>query len=315
MSASTVWDPFDGEINVRAGTTKTASSTPFASIVRHLESIATLGILAGFAILFYAIITGTNFIPGIAVVTACFGLLFGGQAIGGLEKNRLIRLNNAVIRLGFSFGGKIADQRLSQIRHRASALFKLRVGGSIPLIVTDEFWGRTDKDIPFWAGVSVVASTSVLGGPRANVAIDPKTVHGETTFLVVGYSLDRDTRVHVEILPEFLTAAGPFDRDIKTESTEFNRHYNIRLTPQDGEKVDERQSTTALLQVLTPAFQATLIGLAESYAARVIIDRDTVFFGGYRNVQSTDETALAEALQTTLADFAHAATSFKKYAE
>jgi len=79
--------------------------------------------------------------------------------------------------------------------------------------------------------------------------------------------------------------------------------------------VSEQQATSGLLQVLTPAFQVVLIGLAELYAARVIVDHDTVFFGGYRNILTTDEAALEALLQTAIEDFADAATAFKTYAE
>ena len=133
-------------------------------------------------------------------------------------------------------------------------------------------------------------------------------------IMIAAYPLERDTGVTVSLFPEFKTPLGPLEFDIQTESVEFNNIFNIRLEAKDGEKT-ARTMSAKLLQVLTPAFQATLIELAEHFSTRIIIKGSTVYFAGYKNLVSTDQTEIEHLLQVTVAAFSEAAVSFKRYAE
>jgi len=307
-----VWDPIDGQVTAQAATTADVRPHPLDGLVRILNGPVLLAMLAGFGV---GVLSDTWRIYGLAVFCLGFVFFFLGDRLTGATANSTARMRNALAANGMLGGTAIPQVKIGALAGRIRSLMQLRIGGSIPLVLSHEAWGKTADDIPFWMGLSVMQSAAYAGGPKANVRPEGGGAHGETAMFIVAYQLDRDTRVRAEVMPEFATALGPFDRDIKTESTEFNRKFNVRLTRSEGEPVAEQVATAALLQALTPAFQSVLIDLADRYSARVIIDHDTVFFGGYRNMQTTEEAALASLLQQAIADFANAATTFKIYVE
>lgn len=313
-----VWDPVDGEAKATMPEPMEYRKHPLEGFVRSLSGPMILLALVGFGIGIAAMSFGwlSEIWGVIGFGMFAFGLCFVlfGSGLTQMGKNQRALIANAIRASGFVGGTKMDEAKIRRLAERIKSLLVLRVGGSVPIILEYELWGKTQKDVPFWMGMSLTTST---GGQRskANVSHDATSSHGEFAMFIVAYRLDRDTRIHAEIMPEFATAKGPLDKDVKTESTEFNAKFNIRLRKEDGKDVGEGVSSAALLQVLTPATQATLIGLADTYAARVIIDRDTVFFGGYRNFQTTDHTALERLLTKAIEDFAEAATAFKRYAE
>ncbi|MEO1641330.1 MAG: hypothetical protein AAFU41_19015 [Pseudomonadota bacterium] len=309
---TTVWDPIEDQVVASVPDASQITQHPLDGFFRMLSLPILLGMMIGF---FVGVFSETWRFYGLGFFCLGFVVFFAGDAITGREKKSAARITNAVAANGFLGGTKIPEAKVGKLARRIRSLMTLRVGGSIPLVLEHELWGETAADIPFWMGMSVIQSTVYGKGPKANIRSPQSGAHGEFASFIVAYQLDRDTRIRAEIMPEFATAVCPLDRDIKTESTEFNAKYNIRLTMSAGEEVDAQTATAELLQVLTPAFQTVMIGLAETYAARVIIDHDTVFFGGYRNMQTTDEAALAALLQQAIVDFADAATAFKTYAE
>ena len=305
MSAR-VWDPIEGEVKAAVPQPRAITQNRFAGVLRFLSLPMLIITLAGFCI---AVFSERLMVHGIAIATAGFVFLLFGDKLSGSSSNRAARIVNAARAAGHLGGTRLDKPKIARLAGRIRNLMVVRLGASIPLILQHEIWGQTKSGIPFWMGLSLNASRAFAGGPKANVRVDPGQSHGEVAMFVVAYKLDRDTGIRAEIMPEFVTAKGPLDRDIKTESVEFNRKFNIRLREDDGAgKMD-------LLRVLSPATQVVFIGLADAYAARAIIDGDTVFFGGYRNFQTTDDRALQALLTQAVDDFAEAATAFKTYAE
>ena len=166
--------------------------------------------------------------------------------------------------------------------------------------------------LPVWPGAMAAESVTLFGHPKQTATAGPAAVHGDVAMMIAGYALDRDTGVGVRIMPDFVTAIGPLDRDIKTGSVAFKARFTLRMAMADGTVVGHR-TTVELLRVSTPAFQATLIDLADGFAARVIVDRDTAFVAGFRNLQTQDDTEMRGLVQDAIAAFA-AAVSFKRCA-
>jgi len=308
----TVWDPIESQAKATVPETAGYVSHPLASLVRSLTVPMLIVCLIGF---FTAVFSEAWRYYGIGAATFGFVFILFGSEQTGQNKNILARIANATRAAGHLGGTNLPKGKIAKLATRIKPLLVLRAGASIPIVLEQEIWGQTASGVPFWMGLSLMQSQAYFGGPKAAVRADPTTTHGETAMFVVAYKLDRDTQIHAEIMPEFVTAKGPLDQDVKTESTEFNAKFHIRLRRENGRDVKKGVSNAALLQVLTPATQATLLGLADTYAARVIIDRDTVFFGGYRNFQTTDNDALQRLLTQAIDDFAEAATAFKRYAE
>lgn len=309
----TFWDPFEGsQTPAPQGPGKVGPKWVLPDFLKRLELPLLLLAFPAFAI---AAFSDTYRFYGVAAFTIGIG---GGLAINHFsdaEGTLRRRLQAAVEALGFGFRGTLPEGRLGTIRRRIPEIFKLRVGGSIPLVVSSEMWGTSPAGIPLWLGAAALQSAAFFGGPKQDRSVGPETIYGNTVMMVAGYRLERDTGIRVLIMPEFVTAIGPLDRDIKTESVEFNSRFNIRMSMIDGETAVPDAATADLLRVLTPAFQTTLIDLADRFAARVIVDRDTVFFAGYQNLRALEPDQLTELVKSAVDRFAEAAISFKHYAE
>jgi len=251
---------------------------------------------------------------GVAMATLGIAGGFAIQHFTGSARERLFRLQSAAKALGYVFRAKIPGQRMATIQRNAPEMFKLRVGGSIPLILESEMWGTAQTGNSMWMGLGVHASAALFGGPRQTETTPDAAVQGNVIMMIAAYKLERDTGARIVLMPENVGAIGPMDRDMKTESVDFNRAFNIRVTGRHS-KENLDQMTANVLRVLSPAFQTTLLDLSEHYAARVIVDGDTVFFGGFRNLQSLEEDVLKNFVQQTVTRFADAAVSFKHYAE
>ncbi|MEM1047439.1 MAG: hypothetical protein AAGL24_14875 [Pseudomonadota bacterium] len=309
----TYWDPFEGtQTPALPAPEKGASKWVLPDYLKKLELPLLLLAFPAFAV---AAFSDTYRFYGVAAFTIGVG---GGLAINHFsdaEGTLRRRLQAAADALGFAFRGLMPDGRLGTIRRRVPELFTLRIGGSIPLVISTEMWGESPSGVPLWLGAAALQSAALFGGPKQDRSVGPETMFGNTVMMIAGYRLERDTGIRVLIMPEFVTAIGPLDRDIKTESVEFNAKFNIRMSMADGQSAVPDEATADLLRVLTPAFQATLIDLADRFAARVIVDRDTVFFAGYQNVRALDADLLTGLVRSSVDRFAEAAVSFKRYAE
>ncbi|MET1412858.1 hypothetical protein ABVF61_11355 [Roseibium sp. HPY-6] len=312
MSAQTTfWDPFEARIQPATETQLERTKPLLPASFKKLEVPFFLLSLPGFLL---AIFSESLRPLGFVLVTIGMGGGFAIDHFTGASKDRLNRLRSAAQHLGFRFRSKIPDVRMQKIRQQIPEIFKLRVGGSIPLVIESEMWGTAENGSPLWVGLGAHSSTALFGGPKQNTKSAGSGPQGNVVMMVAAYKLDRDARIRLVLMPENLSSVGPLDRDLKTESIAFNDAFNIRVTARDDEGQLDKVSVE-VLQVLTPALQTTLLDLADRFAARVIIDRDTVFFAGFRNLQGLDDTILQSFVKDAVAGFSEAAVSFKHYAE
>ena len=283
-----VWDPFEGQIVPPAGREVKPGQSLLPPVFKKLELPVFLISLPGFVLALFS----ESLRPlGMILATVGIGGGFAIQHFTGSAQDRLFRLQAAARAVGYAFRAKIPGPRMVEIQRKAPEMFKLRVGGSIPLILESEMWGIAEHGSPMWMGVGAHGSAAFFGGPRQNEKAPGSGAQGNVVMMVAAYKLDRDTGARIVLMPENFGAIGPLDRDLKTESVAFNKAFNIRVTGREtGDDLD--RMTVEVLQVLTPAFQTTLLDLSEHYAARVIVDGDTVFFGGFRNLQSLEEDVL-----------------------
>ncbi|WP_422041576.1 hypothetical protein [Roseibium sp.] len=312
MSAQTTyWDPFEARIQPAVEARLERAKPLLPASFKKLEVPLFLLSVPGFLLAMFS----DSLRPlGFVLVTVGMAGGFAIDHLTGASKDRLNRLRSAAETLGFRFRAKIPDIRLQKIRQQVPEVFKLRVGGSIPLVVESEMWGVAENGTPLWVGLGAHSSTALFGGPKQNTVSPGAGAQGNVLMMVAAYRLDRDASVRLVLMPENLSAVGPLDRDLKTESIAFNNAFNIRVTERKDQGRLDRLSVETL-QVLTPALQARLLDLADRYAARVIIDRDSVYFAGFRNLQSMDDATLHAFVQEAVGDFAEASVSFKHYAE
>lgn len=307
------WDPFEETISIAP---EPAPDYPKPIIPRwmgYLTGPLIIMALVGF-VLIVALPEPYGFIIGGAMfMLGCSGGIFLPKWSGVIFENKIM-LRNAADAMGFTYRETIPDERLEDIKGSLKDLFLLRVGGSIPLVISSEMWGTAQGNMPMWLGIAALQSQSFFGGPKQETSDGSKTSHGNVLMIIAAYELDRDTGAEIKLMPEFVQNIGPMDRDVKTESIEFNKHFNIRMRMLDGSAVPDT-ATVALFQVLTPAFQTTLNGLADEFAARVIIRGDTVYFGGFRNIRTADRKVMETNIKQIVARFAEASSSFKRYAE
>lgn len=308
---SSFWDPFEVRIQPPAQIVSAPPRPLLPASFKKLELPLFLLALPGFLL---AIFSESLRIFGFALVT--FGMA-GGFAIDhftGATQDRLRRLQSAADHLGFQFRAKIPAERLRKIRQKIPEIFKLRVGGSIPLVIESEMWGVAENGSPLWVGLGAHSSASLFGGPKQSSGAAGAASQGNVVMMVAAYSLDRNTGIRLVLMPESVGSIGPFDRDLKTESIAFNNRFNIRVTARDDQGALDRVSVE-VLQVLTPALQTTLLDLADRFAARVVIDGETVYFAGFRNLHGFDDAVLQTFVKEAITGFSEASVSFKHYAE
>jgi len=315
------WDPFEGTV-APDNAQKSERTARLPESFKKLELPLFLLSVPGFIL---AIFSESLRPYGFALVTVGMAGGFAVEHFTGAAADRLNRIWSAADRLGFRFRPEIPAQRLAAIRRAVPELFSLRIFGSIPLIIESEMWGADPDGNGLWLGVGAISSATFLGGPKQNdrsaagiamgtVGAKDGGIQGNLVMMIAAYRLERDTGIRLVLMPETVGAVGPLDRDLKTESVAFNKAFNIRVTARDDGGDLDRISMN-VLQVLTPAFQTTLLDLADRFAARVIVDRDIVYFGGYRNLQSLEDAVLRPFVEQAVAGFAEASVSFKRYAE
>jgi len=101
--------------------------------------------------------------------------------------------------------------------------------------------------------------------------------YGQFFSLLGAYRIDRKTGIRAVIRPENIVNRGPLDRDIKTESIQFNERFHVSGRPMT--KRDSRDVTQEVLQILTPATQASMLDLAARFHnLGFIVEDDVLFF-------------------------------------
>ncbi|MEO0496053.1 MAG: hypothetical protein AAF141_01610 [Pseudomonadota bacterium] len=315
------WDPFEGDVYVREDlslntSTQSVISSYFSNLSVLLLPVGLIGFCVGLLSHFHILQNSDLLIfGGFGAFGASIALILFIDSLTGTQKKSFQMLKRIADDAGFALRVHTSEARLSHIRARVGEFFTLRFASAIPLVVEAEMWGTSrHNSLPLWIGLSLGQSTSIGSGPKAQTVGTHGRSFGKTLMFIVGYELERDTQVRVQLFPEFKTPLGPLDIDIKTESVQFNSKYNIRLSSDGGKPIAKHMSAD-LLRLLTPAFQDTLIGLADRYATRIILDGNTVFFAGYHNLVSHDQNELERMVRQTLDQCTLAAVSFKKYAE
>ncbi|MHA7775767.1 hypothetical protein [Roseibium sp. M-1] len=302
MNASaTHWDPIKGEISIDTpDVSDIRAGVVLPAPVRRFLPIGAIAALLWTMV--QAIWTDAfPFVP-VAVTTVMFALFF----IAGELENRDGRQTKRRVELarknGWSYTGKLmervrefgtvrtsdgADRRTHLVKsERALAvekqvpeLTRLQVGSFVGAQFDGEFWGTSSKDgLPFWVAIGAM---DMEAGVAANAALRRDARGGAGGFgvffsLLGAYRIGRKTGVRAVIRPENLFNTGPLDRDIKTESISFNEAFHVSgtaTTPQGDEP------ELAVLRILTPAAQVTLLDLRERYhTVGFVVEDDVLFF-------------------------------------
>jgi hypothetical protein len=298
---ATHWDPIKGEISVitpdvshiRAGVVLPAPVRRFLPIGAILALLWTM-VQAIWTDIF-------PFVP-VAVTTVMFALFF----IAGELENRDGRQTKRRVELarknGWSYTGTLMErvrefgtvrtsdgadrrthlvksERALAVEKRVPELTRLEVGSFVGAQFDGEFWGRSSKDgLPFWVAIGAMDMET---GIAANAALRRDARGGTGSFgvffsLLGAYRIGRKTGIRAVIRPENLFNAGPLDGDIKTESMAFNEAFHVSgsaLHHQDAEP------ELAVLRILTPAAQVTLLDLRERYHnIGFVVEDDVLFF-------------------------------------
>ena len=317
--ARSYWDPIEGNIyaSIDPAFDRQARSYFPYWVSKWISALGLPIGLLGFVVGTLAHFMGNQIwmFIGIGAFSGSIALILLTDHLSGGKQKSLNTLKRAADKLKFQARAKIPDEKLRSLRSVVSEFFELKVASAIPLHIESELWGTSKKDqVPLWIGLSLIDSFSVLAGPQAQTVGKQGSNFGQCLMFITAYDLARDTGVRVQLFPEYKTPLGPLDIDIQTESVEFNRKYNIRLHSDTSQSKAEAMSAQ-LLQILTPAFQATLIDLADRFATRIIIDGKSVFFAGYHNLVSNKQSELDGMLGNLLEELSDAAVSFKKFAE
>lgn len=302
MSAPvTHWDPIKGEISIDTpDVSNIRASVVLPAPARRFIPVGAIAALLWTMV--QAIWTDAfPFIP-VTVTTVMFALFFIADALENRDGRQTKRRVEIARKNGWSYTGKLmervrefgtvttsdgADRRTHLVKsERALAvekcvpeLTKLQVGSFVGAQFDGEFWGTSSKDgLPFWVAIGAM---DMEAGIAANAALRLDSRGGTGGFgvffsLLGAYKIGRETGVRAVVRPENLFNAGPLDRDIKTESIAFNEAFHVSgraTTPQGAEP------ELAVLRILTPAAQVTLLDLRERYhTVGFVVEDDVLFF-------------------------------------
>lgn len=329
-----VWDPFGRERYLERAHVAKPLKPPIKlpdwakkllGKLADLMGLAVLfGVLSLFVILFFskewAALVGVSSIVGGGLISVIHHLL------GDNSHLLFERYRNLAKQKNWAFAIVTKDQ---EGRHKAfppgytflRPLTLPRLGQPLPLIPVAEFWGKTDQTaVPFWM---VVGSAGTYDSSRTRSTIAkniPRKAGNEgsrgVTFTVLtAYDLDRDSGIRAQLVAEAPKMESR--RDIQTESSQFNRIYNISVL--EGARGGSNQSDAAgkqnLLQLLTPATQDVMLRLWEKYRAQFVFDGATVYMSGYFSIMSDEDAVILAHFDELLEAFAEAVQSFKQYVE
>ncbi|TDQ60427.1 uncharacterized protein DUF3137 [Maritalea mobilis] len=175
----------------------------------------------------------------------------------------------------------VKSERAEKIEAEVPELTKVQVGAYVGAYFDGEFWGESREDsLPFWLALGSMQM-------EAGLAADPNLRrdnfggqggYGQFFSLLGAYKIDRKTGVRVVIQPENILHKGPLDRDIKTESMDFNDRFKI-----SGRYLDKGQSQHTpdleVMRILTPATQDAMLALHHRYhKVGFVLDDDVLYF-------------------------------------
>lgn len=319
---SPVWDPFAG-------------SLPFERqrVARPGEGVrlpgwigTALGLLAVVAAI--ALVVAFFWWPaawfGIPALAVSVAGMLGGDMLAGTAQTRDWRFYRVAEKNGWAFrliepevrhrhGARrvrAVDPLAARVYRHLPELCRPSPGQLIPLTFQAMYWGRTMSGLPFWLGLQQYEVDATLAVEALKKdGFGGRGLQGRLFNMAVAYDLDRDTGIRAHLLAETFDRDGW--RDIKTESVEFNRRFNIALA-------DDRTGgggSLALLRALTPATQSILIDLHDRYRVQLVIDGPTIYLSGQDRIMSEEDDVIAARFDALVRQFAEAAVSFKHFAE
>jgi hypothetical protein len=336
------WDPFDGNIDV---------VTPDISDIRKGVSLpiwvkrAPLPLaLIAMIWTFIAGFTGDQFpfFP-VAVTTVAFAAVFLVDALENVDGRRRFRRVNIARGKGWSYtdaflewqmartGGfdsdgdferrlrRVKPPRLEKIEAHIPELTTMQVGSFMGVRLDGEFWGKSEKDdLPLWIALGAMQIEAGLGTREMRRDTrGGRGGYGQFFSLLGAYQINRKTSIRAVIRPENIAHKGPLDRDIKTESVEFNDSFHISARP-----IDEQDTGVDLamdvLQILTPATQGTLLDLkARFHNVGFIVEGNVLFFMAQDKLvgENASQGGIDRLLPDIIAEFEAAKFSIKRYVE
>jgi hypothetical protein len=317
-----VWDPFAGTLPFQRQ--HVAEAEEGRDLPGWLNTaLGLLSVAGALAILVTFVWAPAAWFGVPALAVSVGGLILGNILSRSSEKRArmfflLAEKNDWAFRLiegpvQYESGGRkfrAVDPFSARAYEKIQELCRPRPGQLIPLQLEAMFWGNTRQDIPFWLGLQqfdVDASLAVEAIKKDNFG--GRAVRGKLFNMAVAYNLDRDTGIRAHLLAEAFNRDGW--HDLKTESVEFNRRFNIAIA--DDRSGDGGE--LALLRALTPATQAVLIDLRDRYHAQLIIDGPTIYLAGHDRIMTEENDVIAARFDALVEQFAEAAVSFKHFAE
>ncbi len=341
MSARRHWDPFEGEILVE---TPDASNTRQGVVLPiWLKRLPLPFALLGMVWTMVAGVMSDSFpIVPVAITTLAFGSIFLVEILENADGRRLVRRVSFAREKGWSYTGKFLEwqmartpvrdsegnyerrsqrvkpPRLEKIEARIPELTRLQAGSFMGVRLDGEFWGESEQDhMPLWVAVGAMQMEAGLGTPEMRRdARGGRGGFGQFFSLLGAYRIDRKTGIRAVIRPENIVNKGPLDRDIKTESIQFNERFHISGRPlSSGNGHDIAQD---VLRILTPATQAAMLDLETRFHnVGFIVDDDVLFFMAQDTLvgENASEGGIDRLLPGMLEEFEAAKLSIKRYVE
>lgn len=339
-SAITHWDPVEGELPIETpDISGIRKGIVLPSFIRRIPPIA-----AVVAIIWTVVAASTTnefpVVPLFATVIF-FAVMFLADKLENHEGRQMIRRVELARRKGWSYTGKLMErvmayqavsisdgierkatrvksERALAVETLVPELTKVQVGSFAGAQFDGEFWGRSTEDgLPFWVAIGEMQM-------EAGLAADPnlrRDAHGGkggfgVFFSLLGaYKLDRKTGIRAAIRPENLFNRGALDRDIKTESAEFNEAFHISGRGDAGKGAPVDQD---VLRILTPATQATMLDLLKRYhTIGFVVDDDVLYFMAQDKLVGTNAhpDRIDDLLADIIAEFETAKFALKRYVE
>lgn len=209
----------------------------------------------GYSILYISILIGPPFVAIILV-------LVGGPSTSIVEENIIKYI--LARDFGWKYSPIVSRERMNRACERFEEIF-LAKNGSSPLIIKDEFWG-VYKGVSFWAGGILHDKKFVYPGEEGGA------------YCVFGFKLPSslDARFLVETEKdhyEYKMKNKIEGRDIKTESTAFNKNFKVSYF---GDPDIEKPY---ILNILSPYILTTFVKIKKKLGDFVVLfAEDAVFF-------------------------------------
>ena len=341
-TTQTHWDPITGTIEVEtpdiSGIRKGLVIPPIVSRILLIAALVSIlcVMVEGF------VRDGFPFIT-VAVTTVIWAIFLGATHLENEDGRKTIRRVRLAKTKGWSYTGElmarvrefqtvwksdgadrdtrlVKSERALAVEARVPELTKVRFGAFVGAQFDGEFWGESGSDgQPLWIAIGSMQMEAGLAfnSDLRQDAFGGKGGYGQFFSLLGAYRIDRKTGVRAVIMPESIFSKGPLDRDIKTESIEFNSAFNISGRYKDAE-TGGTDPTLDVLRILTPATQDSMLTMLKRYHnVGFVLDDDILFFMAQDKLSGKNATP--EGIDTLLLniseEFEAAKLGIKRYVE